>query len=81
MKMLKGRSDSSSINHFQTKSKLLTEIYSQQEVLWRKRSKQLWLRESEQNSRFFHASAKNRRKANHIETLKDKDGQTVGWET
>lgn len=56
----------------------MTEAYNQQEVFWRQRSKQLWLREGDQNSKFFHASAKARHKANHITNMANSDGEVVG---
>ncbi|KAK1383205.1 hypothetical protein POM88_020940 [Heracleum sosnowskyi] len=79
MKMLKGRRDQNSVQLYQKESENLTEAYCQQEVFWRQRSKQLWLREGDQNSRFFHASAKSRRKVNQIDVLPDRTGCTVGW--
>lgn len=65
---MKGRRDVASVK-----------IMSKQEVFWRQRSKTLWLREGDQNSKFFHATAKNRRTINHIKTLRNKEGVTVEW--
>ncbi|XP_074359607.1 uncharacterized protein LOC141699636 [Apium graveolens] len=69
MKMVKGRTDANSRKLYKEESKKLKEIYSQQEIFWRQRSKQLWLREGDQNSKFFHSSTKMRRKINHITFL------------
>lgn len=80
MKAVKGRTDANSINMYREESKKLTEIYSQQEVFWRQRSKQLWLREGDQNSKIFHSATKIRRKTNHISSLVNKAGQLVGWD-
>ena len=33
----------------------------------------------DQNTKFFHAAAKNRRTINQIKNLKNKDGITVDW--
>lgn len=81
MKSVKAKRDARSVKLYQDESKKLTEIYSQQEIFWRQRSKQLWLRECDQNNKFFHASAKVRRKRNHITTLQDSNGCEVGWDS
>ncbi|KAF4366701.1 hypothetical protein F8388_020063 [Cannabis sativa] len=44
-----------------------------------RRSKQLWLREGDSNSKYFHASATSRRRRNSIQKLKDSDGVWVDW--
>lgn len=45
MRTLKGRRDAESVQKYRDASKQLTEVYSQQEIFWRQRPKQLWLRE------------------------------------
>lgn len=45
LKALQGRRDVHSVNMAQEEKKKLAETYTQQEVFWRQRSKQLWLRE------------------------------------
>lgn len=79
IQMLKGRTDTNSLLLRCEEKKKLTETYAQQEVFWRQRSKQLWLREGDQNSRFFHNATKVRRKLNQIERLKDSQGIIVEW--
>lgn len=79
MKTLKGRHDADSITQYQEASKQLTKTYTQKEVFWKQRSKQLWLREGDSNSKFFHAAAKTRRKVNQINSLQNSEGQTVYW--
>ncbi|XP_074346132.1 uncharacterized protein LOC141684893 [Apium graveolens] len=74
-----GRRDDESLATLREEQKKLSEIYAQQEVFWRQRSKQLWLREGDRNNKFFHASMKNRRACNHIKSLKNIEGQEVQW--
>lgn len=81
LKMLKGRRDNDSIETARKKKNVLTEIYAQQEVFWRQRSKQLWLGKGDQNSKYFHAATKNRRKSNQINSLKNDNGITVSWDS
>lgn len=81
LKKLKGRKDAASIVKIKEEKQKLEEAYVQKEIFWRQRSKQMWLKEGDRNSRFFHASAKNRRKANHISSLRNTNGELVDWET
>lgn len=75
LKNLKGRRDAASIEQYKEAAKQLHETYTQQEVFWKQRSKQLWLKEGDSNSRFFHAATKIRRKTNTIHSLLDNNGQ------
>lgn len=79
MEETKGRRDSRSVQQYIDSSKQLTEAYSQQEVFWKQRSKQLWLREGNHNSKFFHSSTESRRKRNIITSLVNEEGHYVGW--
>ncbi|XP_041004021.1 uncharacterized protein LOC121249379 [Juglans microcarpa x Juglans regia] len=45
------------------------------EVLWRQRSRVLWLEEGDQNAKFFHAKASQRRKKNNIQKLQNECGE------
>ncbi|XP_041004004.1 uncharacterized protein LOC121249358 [Juglans microcarpa x Juglans regia] len=42
-----------------------------EEIMWRQRSKSLWLRDSDQNTKYFHSQASICRKKNKITKLKD----------
>ena len=54
--------------------------FSQQEVYWRQRSKQLWLQAGDLNTRYFHASDNSRRWRHHNSVLKNEDGIPRDWE-
>lgn len=69
------------MKQFEAESKKLIETLTQQKVFWKQRSKQLWLKEGDCNSKFFHNSAKARRKSNQIRSLMDDEGNRVDWET
>lgn len=46
-----------------------------QEIYWKQRAKQFWLREGDQNTRFFHRYASTRKNRNLLERIKGEDGE------
>ncbi|XP_062075810.1 uncharacterized protein LOC133779929 [Humulus lupulus] len=79
IRSLKPYHDHASTVKIQETSSKMFEILTQQEIFWKQRSKQLWLREGDNNSKFFHASARTRRRNNHIESLCNEAGVSVDW--
>ena len=53
---------------------LLNERYSQEEILWRQKSRVQWLKEGERNTSFFHRTMIQRCHSNRIHKLKDNHG-------
>eukprot|EP00253_Pinus_taeda_P029601 PITA_29601 len=51
--------------------------YSQEETLWRQKSRIQWLKEGELNTKFFHRSALDRRSSNRILELKNNTGEIL----
>ncbi|XP_062104477.1 uncharacterized protein LOC133815684 [Humulus lupulus] len=80
LRQLKGKRDGASIYAYKGTKNLLAEIFHQKEVFWRQRSKQFWLKNGDQNSKFFHASASARRKNNFIHKLQRDDGDSTDWD-
>ena len=46
----------------------------QEEILWKQKSRKLWLREDDKNMSFFHKSTVQHRQENCINRLKMRDG-------
>ncbi|XP_031127606.1 uncharacterized protein LOC116029699 [Ipomoea triloba] len=44
---------------------------------WRQRSKQLWLKNGDNNTKYFHKSATARKRSNHLSRIKTQDGEWV----
>ncbi len=57
----------------------LTRVLNDEEVLWRTRAKQNWLKEGDRNTKFFHAFANGRKRANCIGVLEE-DGRVFSRE-
>jgi hypothetical protein len=53
------------------------ELLKLQETMWRQRSRVVWLRDGDKNTKFFHNKASQRAKVNGINKIKDEDG--VWW--
>lgn len=60
--------------------KQLLEVIDRKEIYWRQRSKQFWLREGDNNTKYFHAAASNRRRRNRITQLTTESNQIVTWD-
>jgi hypothetical protein len=48
----------------------------QEDMKWRQRAKAAWLRLGDRNTKFFHTSANQQRKKNHIFKIQDERGTT-----
>ncbi|XP_074342384.1 uncharacterized protein LOC141679922 [Apium graveolens] len=56
-------------------------LLEKQEIYWKQRAKQFWLREGDQNTRFFHKYAATRKRANTIQRIQNSEGEwkeTIG---
>ena len=49
----------------------INEMLVREEVMWKQRSRALWLKCGDRNTKFFHATASQRRRTNMIEGLDD----------
>ncbi|XP_030479471.2 uncharacterized protein LOC115696725 [Cannabis sativa] len=75
----KGR-DAISVENYKLASGKLVEVLLQKELFWKQRSKQPWLCEGDNNSKYFHAVATTRRRNNSIQKLRDDSGNWVDWQ-
>ncbi|KAL0848127.1 hypothetical protein Bca101_021374 [Brassica carinata] len=55
--------------------KELSEEYYNEEIFWKQKSRLDWLKAGDMNTKFFHATTKNRRAQNHIHSLVDANGK------
>jgi hypothetical protein len=54
-----------------------SELLKRQETMWRQRSRAVWLKDGDRNTKFFHNKANQRSKVNNIKKIKDENG--VWW--
>jgi hypothetical protein len=57
----------------------LGQLLDKEDIWWRQRAKEEWLKSGDRNTRFLHACASTRRCWNHVGTIKDENGQN--WDT
>ncbi|XP_074314409.1 uncharacterized protein LOC141649624 [Silene latifolia] len=65
------------IGNVKERKKLLGEITSllrQEEIFWRQRSRAIWLREGDRNTKYFHRKARQRKKKNTISRIVGRNG-------
>ncbi|GJT29692.1 reverse transcriptase [Tanacetum coccineum] len=55
----------------------IKELYADEEIMWRQRSRIQWLKEGVKNTHFFHARATSRRKRNNLLKLRTEDERWV----
>ncbi|XP_057837282.2 uncharacterized protein LOC131047412 [Cryptomeria japonica] len=53
---------------------MLSEILTREEIYWKDKAKELWIKEADKNTIFFHASVKARRAQNIINEISSEDG-------
>ena len=55
----------------------LNEWLLRNEILWKQKSREVWLKEGDKNSKFFHLSAIIRKRRNSIHALKNDSGEWI----
>lgn len=66
-------------NNF-TQNKLLEEmetLLEKEEVYWRQRSRVIWLKDGDKNTKYFHQKAKQRNARNSIKKIKGSNGEWI----
>lgn len=71
---LRQSSNSASMAKFQNLKQKLSSLLSQEEVYWKQRAKEHWLKDSDFNTRFFHTSMIAKNERNRIKSLTDGNG-------
>jgi hypothetical protein len=55
----------------------MEELLLKEETMWRQQSRALWLKEGDNNTKYFHRKASWRAKKNRILSIEDNNGQMV----
>ena len=70
----------SSVDHGILEGKLQTELaewLTRSEMIWRQKSRELWLKHGDKNSKFFHLSTIFQRRRNNIDSIKAENGSWI----
>ncbi|XP_019172825.1 PREDICTED: uncharacterized protein LOC109168241 [Ipomoea nil] len=77
MENIRNRRDPTSLAEFQQINNQLNQLEAQEEVFWKQRAKQHWLRGTDANTKFYHRYASARKKKNYIASIKNNAGVWV----
>uniref|UniRef100_A0A803QQI1 Reverse transcriptase domain-containing protein n=1 Tax=Cannabis sativa TaxID=3483 RepID=A0A803QQI1_CANSA len=80
LSVLKNKRDAQSVSRYEEVKVLLANVLDQRETFWRQRSKQLWLKDGDRNSKYFHLMASKRKRHNMISKLKNEQGVYTDWD-
>lgn len=69
--------DEASVQEYLRERDKLNELLLQEEIYWKQRAKLHWLKEGDENTRFFHSYASTRKRINKITYLVGEDGVRV----
>lgn len=75
LRKLRSRRDANGIWRYNQVRWEYLHLLDKQEIYWRQRAKQHWLREGDRNTRFFHRYASTRKKNNKVEKIKNAEGE------
>lgn len=79
MKNLQEALDGSNVPDIAVLKKDLHDLLEQENTRWMQTFKQLWLKDSDRNTKYFHASAKQRNQRSRMVRISDEGG--CQWET
>ncbi|KAJ9558242.1 hypothetical protein OSB04_012856 [Centaurea solstitialis] len=77
MEMLRPSDNPRDVQAFDECRQKLLDVMEKEEVFWKQRAKQFWLKDGDFNTKYFHAVANGRRRKKNIEKLLDDDGRQV----
>lgn len=75
MRRLCSRRDAAGVQGYNEARWWYLKLIKKQEIFWKQRAKQYWLRDGDKNTRFFHKFASTRKENNKIQGLIDETGQ------
>ena len=73
-KLMEEEPTAENLNQMRALDERMDELEAREEIYWRQRSRQDWLKYGDKNSKFFHAKAKQRASRNNIARIKDESG-------
>ncbi|XP_019178278.1 PREDICTED: uncharacterized protein LOC109173495 [Ipomoea nil] len=74
---IRGRRDPASLAQLQLLNNQISQLEAQEDVFWRQRAKQDWLRGADANTKYYHRYASARKKKNFISKLLNENGVWV----
>lgn len=75
MRRLRSRRDSGGVNSYKVARWNYLRLLEKQEIFWRQRAKQFWLRDGDNNTRFFHKFSSRRKEHNRVKRLMNDAGE------